>query len=103
MENRTVNLIPEGHAATFHVSEGDDGREIQLDLTEELTGTEPLVLRFKKPDATVGSFAVPSASGASVVVTIPAAMTDVPGFVYCKLRVGGIGTKSFFVKIERRP
>lgn len=103
MEQQLINIVPEGSAKIYHASEGDEGRQIQLDLTEELTGAEALTIRYKKPNGDVGAVPVPSTSGASITATVPGDMTDTPGFVYCKLRINGIGAKSFFVKVERRP
>ena len=103
MEQQLINIVPEGSAKIYHVSEGDEGRQIQLDLTEALTGTEALTIRYRKPNGEAGAVPVPSTSGSSVTATVPAEMTSAQGFTYCKLRINGIGAKSFFVKVERRP
>lgn len=103
MEQHLINYVPEGSAAIYHVSEGDEGRQIQLNITETLTGAEALTLRYRKPNGTPGAVAVPSTSGSSITLTVPGDMTDTLGFVYCKLRINGVGIKSFFIKVERRP
>ena len=42
----------------------------------------------------------PGADSSYVDVTIPEEMTDVAGFVYCKLRINGIGVKSCYLAVE---
>lgn len=103
METKTVNTIPEGMSAMFHASQGDNGDTKTVCLTEELAGTETLVLRYVKPNDEIGATVVPSVSGTDVVITITSDMTDVPGIVYCVLRVNGNACKCFGLMIEGRP
>lgn len=103
MEAKLINIIPEGVEEVFHLSQGDNGREIRLNLTESLAGTEALVLRYAKANGDVDAIAVTNNGGTYVVIAIPSAVTDIPGFVYCKLHIDGIGTKAFFINVERKP
>ena len=103
MEEKTVNIIPEGVGEMYHASQGDDGITKRINLTETLTGAEALTLRYQKANGETGSIAVPSTSGTQIDVTIPSEMTDIPGIVYCVLRVNTIGAKSFGLMVERRP
>ena len=105
-ESQLINTIPEGKTPVYHCSQGDENREIVCNLhdgplTYTLTGTEALTLRYKKWDGTVGSTAVTNNGGSDVTVVIPAELTDTTGVTYCKLRIDGIGVKSFFVAVEK--
>lgn len=100
MEEKLINIIPEGVEEVFHASKGDNNVVKRLKLTEKLNGTELLCVHYRKSNDAIGSFIVPSTSGLYVDVAIPSAMTDVVGFVYCKLRIDGIGAKAFLLNIE---
>ena len=107
MEAKTINVIPKWATEVFHASQNDNGREIRFNLYDgleiyQLTGNESLVLRYKKPNGNVSSISVPNpgADRSYVDVTIPEEMTDVAGFVYCKLRINGIGVKSCYLAVE---
>ena len=107
MESNYVNLIPEREAPVFNASLNDNGRVIRCYLYDgatiyKLTGAENTRLRYKKPNGDVGSFSVTNTSGTYVDITFPAAVTNVSGKVYCKLRINGIGTKAFYLNVEGR-
>ena len=103
METKLINVVPEGVEEVFHLSQGDNGRVIRCNLTETLTGGEALTLRYLKADGVFNAVTVINGGGAYVDIPIPSEMTDAPGFVYCKLRINGIGAKAFFINIERKP
>ena len=100
MEQHTIKTIPEGVDEVYHVSLNDSDRVIRLDLTDALTGSEVLAVHYLKPDDSIGSVSVPSTSGIYIDFTIPSAMTNKSGCVYCKLRVDGIGLKAFDIMVE---
>lgn len=108
MESYYVNLVPERGTPVFHVSQNDNGKVIRCNLydgvqTKKLSGSEHIRLRYKKPDGTVSSISVTNTGLTYIEIPIPAAITDVAGKVYCKLRVDGIGVKAFYIEVERRP
>ena len=103
MESKVINIIPKGKSEVYHLSQGDEDRTIRLALTEVLTGTEVLAVHYVKLNGTIGSLSVPSTTGVNVDVNIPSDLTDIAGYVYCKLRIDGIGAKSFYIEVERRP
>ena len=101
MEAKLINIIPEGVEEVFHASLGDDGRIIRCDLTETLTGAEALSLYYLKSNGDFDAITIESTSGNYVDISIPSAMTDIPGFVYCKLHIDGIGAKAFLLNVEQ--
>ena len=101
MESKVINTIPEGKAEVYHFSQNDANRTIRLVLTEALTGTETLAVHYVKLNGTIGSFNVPSTTGNNLDIDGPSSVTDISGYVYCKLRIDGIGAKAFFIEIER--
>lgn len=103
MESNLISIIPDKTAPVYHLSQNDNEKAIRLILTEALTGTEILSVHYQKMDGTVGTLAVASTSGVNVDIPIPSTMTNIAGYVYGKLRIDGIGAKSFFIEIERRP
>lgn len=103
MEAKLINIIPEGVEEVFHLSQDDNGRVIRCNLTETLAGTEALALRYVKANGDVDAIAVTNNGGTYVDVSIPSAVTNIAGLVYCKLRINGIGAKAFFINVERKP
>ena len=103
MEAKLINIVPEGVEEVFHLSQDDNGRVIRCKLTEPLTGAEALTLRYLKANGDFGAIAATNNGGTYVDISIPSAITGVPGLVYCKLRINGIGAKAFFINIERKP
>lgn len=108
MEQVNLNIIPERETPVFHVSQGDNDRVIRCNLFEgfqayKLAGTETILLRYQKRDGGVGSFPVVNTSDTYVDISIPSGLTDKPCLVYCKLRIGNIGAKAFYISVERRP
>ena len=103
MEAKLINVVPEGAEEVFHLSQDDNGRTIRLNLTETLTGSEALTLRYLKANGDFDAIAVTNNGGTYVDISIPSAVTSIPGFTYCKLRINGIGAKAFFINVERKP
>lgn len=103
MEAKLINIVPEGVEEVFHLSQNDNGRVIRCNLTETLAGSEALVLRYKKANGDYGAIPVENDGGTYTDISIPSAITDAPGFVYCKLRINSIGAKAFFINVERKP
>lgn len=107
MESNYISMIPERNTPVFHVSQNDDGRVIRCNLHDgikayTLTGSESIRVRYKKPDNSISSIGVANTSSTYVDITIPSAMTDMVGKVYCKLRIAGIGAKAFHLEVEEK-
>ena len=103
MEAKLINIVPEGVEEVFHLSQNDNGRGIRCNLTETLTGAEALALRYLKANGEFNAIPVTNNGGTYVDISIPSAVTDKPGLVYCKLHINGIGAKAFFINVERKP
>lgn len=101
MEAKLINIIPEGVEEVFHLSQYDNGRVIRCYLSETLTGSESLVLRYEKSNGDFNGIAVENIGGTYADISIPSAVTDIPGFVYCKLHINGISAKAFLLNIEQ--
>ena len=110
MEENTINLIPEGRTEVFHASQDDNERVIRCNLidgaeTITLAGTESLVLRYKIPNGETSSLVIENtfAGKTYVDISLPEVLTENVGVVFCKLRINGIGAKTFSLVIEGRP
>ena len=107
MERKTIDKIPEHETKVFHCSQGDNNRLAIIDLcdglkVDTLTGSEVVIVRYKLPDGTIGSYPVNNYGGSYLNFFIGEEVTRIPGLVYCKLRVGSIGYKAFFIMVEGR-
>lgn len=105
MESNYINFIPELGAPVYHVSKGDVNRTIRCDLfdsfvAKELTGTESITMRYKKPNGDISSVLIPNTESSYLEIAIPAEITDTSGRVYCKLRIDEIGVKAFYIEVE---
>lgn len=108
METLNLNLIPGQPSKICHVSENDVGRVIRLKLVDgfipyTLTGSESLKLRIRKPGKPIFTEAVTNTSDDYVDIVTSENMTDTPGRVYCKLRIGTIGAAAFYLDVEKKP
>lgn len=106
MQTNYVNTVPEGPTPVYGAKQDDNGRVIRCDLFEngvayDLTGAEPLTLRYKQPSGTFSAIAVTNTGDDYVDITIPSAMTNEPGFVYCKLRINSVGIKAFYLNVVK--
>lgn len=108
MEQITLDLIPKGQRPSVHVSKGDEGRTVRINLTDNgtaytLAGTEDIKLNILKPDGTTVTKALTALAGTYVDFVTTADMTDAVGMNYAKLRINDIGTKSFYFVVEINP
>ena len=106
MESNFINVIPEWRTPIYHASQGDNGRTIRCSLFDgaaayTLDGTEALTLRYRLQDGTISAVPVTNTGDSYVDITVPSAMTQVVGLVFCKLRVNSIGAKAFYLAIEK--
>ena len=107
LENRTIDKIPAGETKVFHASQGDNGRQNRINLVDGLevvniAASEPVFIRYRLPNGQIGSFEVENNGGTYLNFYIPSAVTQIPGLVYCKMRIGTIGYKAFFISVEGR-
>ena len=108
MEAYYIDLIPERGTPVYHVSQGDTNRTIRCNLYDgvqaiKLTGTESIRMRYRKQDGEVSSLPVINEGTTYIDVPIPADLTAAVGKVYCKLRIGTLGAKAFYIEVEGRP
>ena len=106
MQRNFINVIPEWTTPIYHASQDDDGRVIRCSLFDgvaayTLSGSEALRLRYRKPNGEFSSIAVTNTGADYIDISVPAAMTDVAGFVYCKLRINSVGAKAFYLSVEK--
>lgn len=106
MEKNNINLVPQGAAPIYHAAQNDNGRVIGCvlyDLADafELDGSETLSLRYRKPSGDFGNVGIENNGGTEVEISLPTAVTDEPGLVFCKVHVNGIGAKAFYIKVQR--
>lgn len=108
MEAYYIDLIPERSTHVYHVSQGDTNRTIRCHLFDgvqaiKLTGNETIRLRYRKANGDVSSLPVINEGTTYIDIPIPADITAVAGKVYCKLRIGSLGAKAFYIEVEGRP
>ena len=113
MQNITVDLIPLINApAICHASQDDDGRQIQITLTENgapynLTGAEVLTLKQNTGAGITNRVVIPNPSGDKIIFIVSANMSAVPGQTLCELEITNnsqkIGSANFILKIEPLP
>ena len=107
MERKTIDKITEHETKVFHCSQGDNNRLAIIDLcdgleVDTLTGSEAVRVRYKLPNGEIGALPLANYGGSYLNFIITNAVTQIPGTVYCKLRVGSIGYKAFFIMVEGR-
>lgn len=107
MEDRTIDKIPARETKVFHASQGDNNRLNKISLCDGLevdtpAAYLPAVVRYKLPNGQIGSFTLENYGVSYLNFFIPSEITQIPGLVYCKLRIGTIGYKAFYVSVEGR-
>lgn len=106
-EKRTIDKIPARETKVFHVSQGDNNRQARINLVDglevvNLAASESVIVRYKRPNGQIGSFKIDNYGGTYLNFYIPSEVTQIPGLVYCKMRIGTIGYKAFFISVEGR-
>lgn len=104
-EIRTIDLIPEYEPKVYHASCGDINRSIRVNLVEglstlTLTGGETLILNCLLPNGEKHQQVIPSTSGSYIDIDLDEEITALEGFVYCKLKISGLGCKAFLIYVE---
>lgn len=104
-EIKTIDLIPEYEPKAYHASCGDINRSIRVNLVEglstlTLTGGETLILNCLLPNGEKHQYVIPSTSGSYIDIDLDEEITALEGFVYCKLKISGLGCKAFLIYVE---
>lgn len=108
MESNMINKIPSRQTPVFHVSQGDVGRRLDLELydgmeRETIPADSSIRIRYRRQDGSISSFGVNVGYPASTIyVILPEDVATVPGHIYCKMTINGIGYKAFFIEVEGR-
>lgn len=102
---KTIDLIPEYEPKVYHASCGDINRSIRVNLVEglstlTLTGGETLILNCLLPNGEKHQQVIPSTSGSYIDIDLDEEITALEGFVYCKLKISGLGCKAFLIYVE---
>ena len=108
MEILYLNLIPGSIPPVCEATQNDVGRTIRFKLVDGfvpkiLSGTETLKLRARKSNGSIETLSLTNSESDYVDVVTTQDLTDTPGFVYCKIRIDGIGTQSFKMRVEAQP
>lgn len=112
METIYLNLIPGEAFPVAHASQFDIGRVIRLKLLDgsdvyELTGSETLTLKVKKPDTTVITVELTNRASDYVDVITTEQMCACPGKSVCEINITNgavsIGTLNFYMDVEEDP
>lgn len=112
MEIINLNLIPGEAFPVAHASQFDIGRVIRFKLLDgsdiyELTGTETLTLKVRKPDTTVVTMNLTNTSDDYVDVITTEQMCACPGKNICEINITNgsvsIGTLNFYMEVEEDP
>lgn len=113
METIEVNLIPGKVLPVCHVSQGDDGREIKVNLIDgifkhSIESGETAEVRIKKQDGSIYKANVPVTPGNEyITLTVTSDMDDVAGDNLCEIRLTMSsvvkGTGNFIMRVEADP
>lgn len=106
MQILNINLIPGYYPCSVgHVSANDNNRVFRLNLYDDcvpyvLKGTDSLILKVRKPNGVCSTIPVVNTINSYVDINITSDLTDIPGKLYCKLVINGVGAKSFYINVE---
>ena len=112
MEKQNLNILPGGILPVIHCSQGDIGRQFQINLYSDnapyvLDGTEELTLDGHKADNNIFSYSLDPVTGSTITISTEEQMTACAGDVICEIRIfkddTRIGTCNFIMQIEEGP
>lgn len=112
MEKQNLDILPGGVLPVIHCSQGDIGRQFQINLFSDntpyvLDGTEELTLDGHKEDNNIFSYSLPSTTGSTITISTEEQMTACAGNVVCEIRISKgttrIGTCNFIIQVEEGP
>ena len=104
MEQITLDMIPNSHTPTAHISQYDSGRHIRFNLKNiTLTGSETVTLKIRKTDGELVSKTIENHTSYVEYVS-DKADCDVSGKANCEIVISKddvvIGSKNFIMKVE---
>lgn len=112
MEKQNLDILPGGVLPVIHCSQGDIGRQFQINLYSDnapyvLDGTEELTLDGHKEDGNIFTYSLPSTTGSIIVISTEEQMTACAGNTICEIRIfkndTRIGTCNFILQVEEGP
>lgn len=112
MEKQNLDILPGGILPVIHCSQGDIGRQFQINLYSDnapyvLDGTEELTLDGHKEDGNIFTYSLPTTTGSTITILTEEQMTACAGNVVCEIRISKgtmrIGTCNFIMQVEEGP
>ena len=109
MERQNLDILPGGVLPVIHCSQGDIGREFQINLFSDnapyvLDGTEELTIDGHKEDNNIFSYSIPATTGSTITISTQEQMTACAGNTICEIRIFKndirIGTCNFILQVE---
>lgn len=109
MERQNLDILPGGVLPVIHCSQGDIGREFQINLFSDnapyvLDGTEELTIDGHKEDNNIFSYSIPATTGSTITISTQEQMTACAGNTICEIRIykgdNRIGTCNFILQVE---
>lgn len=109
MERQNLDILPGGVLPVIHCSQGDIGREFQINLFSDnapyvLDGTEELTIDGHKEDNNIFSYSIPATTGSTITISTEEQMTACAGNTICEIRIykgdNRIGTCNFILQVE---
>lgn len=109
MERQNLDILPGGVLPVIHCSQGDIGREFQINLFSDnapyvLDGTEELTIDGHKEDNNIFTYSIPSTTGSTITISTQEQMTACAGNTICEIRIYKddirIGTCNFILQVE---
>lgn len=109
MERQNLDILPGGVLPVIHCSQGDIGREFQINLFSDnapyvLDGTEELTIDGHKEDNNIFTYSIPATTGSTITISTQEQMTACAGNTICEIRIYKddirIGTCNFILQVE---
>lgn len=112
MEKQNLDILPGGILPVIHCSQGDIGRQFQINLYSDnapyvLDGTEELTLDGHKEDGNIFTYSLDPVTGSTITISTEEQMTACAGNVICEIRIfkgtTRLGTCNFIMQVEEGP
>ena len=112
MEKQNLDILPGGILPVIHCSQGDIGRQFQINLYSDgapyvLDGTEELTLDGHKEDGNIFTYSLDPVTGSTITISTEEQMTACAGNTICEIRIfkdtTRLGTCNFIMQVEEGP
>ena len=109
MEKQNLDILPGGILPVIHCSQGDIGRQFQINLYSDnapyvLDGSEELTLDGHKEDGNIFTYSLDPVTGSTITISTEEQMTACAGNTICEIRIfkgtTRIGTCNFILQVE---